>query len=192
MRNKIAIALGLLFAIASTTAASTVNFAWNASTGQVDGYRLYESTNAGTSFFAVLTTTNLFASVTNIVQGTNYQFRVTAFNVDVESLPSNTLNVRVPFAAPTAPGGLSTTVISATRIDLNWRDMASNENGFKLERKKGGDVVFALVATLPPNTVSYIDNTLKPRRSYCYRLLAFNDEGNSPYAGPACDRTNRN
>lgn len=171
---------------------SSITFAWSTpATGLVTGYKLYQSINGGSTFLPVLTNATTTVTVSNLVQGVTYQHYVTAFNQDAESLPSNISINRIPFAAPSAPQNLSPTVISATRIDLNWRDMAANETGFKLERKKGSDPDFALLATLPANSVSYIDNSLKPARRYCYRLYAFNDAGQSTYAGPVCDRTDR-
>jgi hypothetical protein len=178
----------LLFACPLSEAAS-ITFGWTASSGTVAGYKLYQSNNGGASFVPVLTNVTTTSTVSNLVQGVTYQHYVTAFNQDAESLPSNISTNRIPFAAPSAPQNLVPTVISATRIDLNWRDMASNEKGFKLERTKGSSTDFSLVATLAPDTISFIDNSLKPRRSYCYRIYAFNDTGNSGYSGPACVKT---
>jgi fibronectin type 3 domain-containing protein len=178
-----------LLLLAQSVLGASITFTWSASTGTIAGYKLYQSGNGGVTFVPILTNVTTTVTLSNLVQGVTYQHYVTAFNQDAESAPSNVSTNRIPFTAPSAPQNLTPTVISVTRIDLIWQDMASNESGFRIERTKGSSNDFALIATLPANTLSYIDNSLKPRRSYCYRLYAFNEAGNSTYAGPACERT---
>jgi fibronectin type 3 domain-containing protein len=182
--------LVLLFAAQAAFGAS-INFVWLASTGNPTGYKLYQSTNGGATFTPVLTNTTTSATVSNLTLGVTYQHYVTAFNQDAESGPSNVTTNRIPFTAPSPPSNLSTTVTSASRIDLNWQDMADNEDGFGIERAIGSGGPFIRIGTSPANTSSFIDNTLQKRTRYCYRLFAFNSVGNSAYAGPACDRTDR-
>jgi hypothetical protein len=90
--------------------------------------------------------------------------------------------------APNAPTGLITLATSAASIQLNWTDNATNENGFRVERKTGSGA-FAQVVELPANTISYTDNGLLASTSYTYRVYAFNNTGNSGYSNESTAQT---
>jgi hypothetical protein len=61
--------------------------------------------------------------------------------------------------------------VSPTGIQLNWFDESAIESGFLIERAlAGGD--FEPLATRPPNTSSYLDNTLPPMTAAAYRVRA--------------------
>ncbi len=87
--------------------------------------------------------------------------------------------------APAAPGNLSATAVSGSRLTLAWTDRAGNETGFKLERKTGAGGTFALIATLAENSTSFQDAGLSPATLYCYRVRATNSLGDSPFSNEA-------
>jgi predicted phage tail protein len=114
---------------------------------------------------------------------TSYSYRVRAFNGTVPSNYSNTLPVttpQVPATPPTAPSNLRANNVTATAVPLTWQDKSTNETHFLLERAPSGGA-FALLVTLPANTVSHIDATVSPATKYSYRLRAGNSGGNSAY-----------
>jgi Concanavalin A-like lectin/glucanases superfamily/Divergent InlB B-repeat domain len=93
-------------------------------------------------------------------------------------------------AAPAAPAGLSATAPDAIQIALGWTDMASNENGFRVERSTTGPGgPFTLIATLGANANSYTDGPLSAATEYCYRVRATGDCGFSAYSSVACATT---
>jgi hypothetical protein len=75
---------------------------------------------------------------------------------------------------PSSPGSLYAYSTGKGAIELRWSDNAQEERGYRVFRN--GD----LVATLPPGTTSYIDTGLQPGRRYDYRVVAFNEGGESP------------
>jgi len=75
---------------------------------------------------------------------------------------------------------------SAGELQLDWTDTATNEDGFKIERKAGTSGTYAQAATVGANVTSYTDSTLVDGATYCYRLFAFNSAGNSPYSSEMC------
>jgi hypothetical protein len=83
--------------------------------------------------------------------------------------------------APTAPSGLTVTIIKENMVSLSWTDNADNEYGYKIERKKEGGL-FAQIRILNSDTVSYTDKVPEPGLSYTYRIRAYNDGGNSGYS----------
>jgi chitodextrinase len=92
---------------------------------------------------------------------------------------------------PSAPAGLTTTVISDTQINLSW--MASTDNvgvtGYKVERCQGvGCSNFAQIAT--PTATSFSDTGLTGSTSYSYRVRATDAAGNlSNYSSTATTST---
>lgn len=115
----------------------------------------------------------------NSSSGANTQFlaSVTGFRyADAQSyLPSN-LNLLNGYVnvTPADPTNLVATTVSSSRIDLTWTDNATNEYGYRLERKTAtGSWTF--VADLPENTTSYQNTGLTKKTAYSYRVVAYAD-----------------
>jgi len=79
---------------------------------------------------------------------------------------------------PLAPSNLTGTVISTRQINLSWTDNATNEDGYKIERKTGNGN-FAVVGSMGADLTTYNDLGLTPNTSYTYRVYAYNSAGNS-------------
>ena len=77
----------------------------------------------------------------------------------------------------------------AAQITVKWVDSATNESGFKVERKQGTSGTYSQIATVDPDITSYIDSTVSARTTYCYRVHAYNLAGNSPYMNEVCVTT---
>ncbi len=86
---------------------------------------------------------------------------------------------------PSAPSGLSATVISKTQINLSWNDNSDNETGFMIERKTGETGSYELIFTTNANISSYSDTGLTPNTKYYYRIKAYNEIGESSYSNEA-------
>jgi predicted phage tail protein len=112
---------------------------------------------------------------------------------------SNTAVIQVGAAqgTPTSPTNLAATLQSGPQVSLTWRDNATNETGFVIERSTDGGLNWTQVGTAPPrnNTgnVTYVDATVTFGISYLYRVAAVNGTGlsveyatlTSPVAVPA-------
>jgi hypothetical protein len=79
--------------------------------------------------------------------------------------------------------------VNAASFQLTWVDNSQNEDGFNIERKVDTDSTFSLIATVGANVTSYYDDNLANNTTYCYRVNAFNDAGNSAYTNEACGET---
>ncbi|MFN3396399.1 MAG: S8 family serine peptidase, partial [Thermodesulfovibrionales bacterium] len=77
------------------------------------------------------------------------------------------------------PTGLNASAKSSTEITLSWSDNATGEDGYRIERKVPGGI-YATIATLGPDATSYTDTGLNPSSTYYYRVIAFNNIGESP------------
>ncbi len=71
------------------------------------------------------------------------------------------------------PDNVVATLLDNLTVRLTWNDRATNENSYVLERKAGAGGTFLLLATLSPNSTSYMDNSgLALGTSYFYRVGA--------------------
>jgi len=91
---------------------------------------------------------------------------------------SETGNTSVVKVVPLAPSDLIATLISGSKVKLDWVDKSTNEDGFKIERKTGGSG-FALVGMTGKDITTYSDSGLTNGSSYTYRLYAYNTAGAS-------------
>jgi hypothetical protein len=87
---------------------------------------------------------------------------------------------------PAAPTNLAATLQAGPKVRLAWRDNATNETGFAIERSTDG-VNFTQIATAPPRAgtgnTSYVDTTvLASDLTYTYRVKAVNQMGGSAYS----------
>ena len=83
---------------------------------------------------------------------------------------------------PAPPGALAGTG-DFSAITLTWTDNATNETGYRVERRDSAaaeaTVTWTTVATLPAGATSHRDATVTAGASYIYRVQAFNAAGAS-------------
>lgn len=88
---------------------------------------------------------------------------------------------------PATPGNLGATAVTSSLIRLNWTDHATDESGYRVERKTEG--AWAEIASLGPDETLFFNAGLSPNTTYSYRVRAWNDNGNSPYSNEASATT---
>ena len=83
-------------------------------------------------------------------------------------------------------GVVGPTPPAANRVVLSWLDHATDETGYRIERKTEPNGTFQLVGTAPADSTSYTDQWgLRSNTQYTYRVQAYNLGGPSPYSLPA-------
>ncbi len=88
--------------------------------------------------------------------------------------------LNVARTAPKAPSALTATSINANRLDLAWKDNSTDETGFSLQRRAGGSTdPWVQVGAVVPNVRSYSDFTVVNGSKYDYRVVAYNQAGDS-------------
>jgi len=112
----------------------------------------------------------------NLIVGTTYFIVVDGFGPSAGDFAFS-LTPTLP-RAPVAPSDLTATAVSPTQIDLAWGDNSGDEQGFRIERSLDG-FAFSEIAAVGSNVTAFSDTTVSPDTLYFYRVLAFNNFGNS-------------
>ena len=170
-----------------------VALTWTDNATNETSYVVRRSVNGGA--FAALATLAANAGTgtmtytdTTTTLGNTYAYQVQAINGVIVSAFSNTASVTVA-AAPAAPTTLTATLQAALgtapKIALSFRDNATTETGFGVERSVNGGA-FAAITTLPAKTgtgtVTYTDTAVAAGNSYAYRVRAVNGTIVSAYS----------
>jgi hypothetical protein len=104
----------------------------------------------------------------------------TRYGVDVGTIGGGACN------PPAAPVGLTATAPDYRTVDLSWADVSADEYGFRLERSTGGPGAFDELAEFGPNATAYTDTTVIALTEYCYRVFAYNGDGDSESSNVEC------
>ena len=204
---------GLTAAVTGTANNPTVNLIWTDNSGKEIQFTIQRATdNTFTSGLTAFTFVNPNPAVPNqvafqdttVARTTQYWYRVFANGNTVGDLltpgfptmaadsVSNTVQIQTGAApaAPAAPTNLTAIPQAGPQVSLTWRDNATNETGFVVERCTVVPPAitcsnFAQIAAPGPrnNTgnVTYVDTAVAFGNSYLYQVKAFNAGGSSAY-----------
>lgn len=188
--------------LVASSSNGSVNLAWAAS-GEANllGYHVYRATSAYGPFARLTPSPLATPSFTDSTgsSGTSYSYMVRTLKM--ESSPGGTyanlsqgemISLAVATGAagiPLNPTGLTVAQASSVSAQLSWRDNASDETGYRVERKSGPSGSFSLLTTLPANTTSCTDpGPFSANETYYYRAFATNGAGDSaPSSGASFD-----
>lgn len=77
----------------------------------------------------------------------------------------------------------------AAKNTLAWTDNSDNEDSFLVESKAedcaASTLIFAQIASVSVNAVTYVDTAVTEGLTYCYRVRASNSVGQSSYSNMA-------
>jgi titin len=169
------------------TTNTTVKLSFTDNSGAAVTYLILRKSGAGSfaqvgSVTAITGTVNYTFTDTGLIPNTAYTYEIVGQNAGGNS------NASAPVAAltlpnvPTAPIGLSATVISQSEIDLAWSDTAGDESGFKVRRAvvtKGIIGPYVVVAVTSSTGTTFADQGLSSNTTYAYQVTAVNAGGES-------------
>jgi len=156
-----------------------VELTWRDNSDDEDGFRVYRNGEQ----VATLGPNSTSYTDTNVRKGESYNYRVASFNQSGESSTSRSLTVNLPVEVSNAPGGLSSRVLSPTKIRLTWDDNSDNEEGFRIYRNGNR------VSTVGPNSTKFVHKGLQGETRYCYEVVAYNRSGESGSTNRNCAMT---
>jgi hypothetical protein len=185
---------------ATRQAGPQVRLAWRDNATNESAFIIERSTD-GTNFTQIATapvrnnTGNVTFTDTTVKTATTsmtYTYRVAAINPVGASAYSNTVSILVPLATPpAAPTTLTATLKTGPQIGLSWKDNATNETGFVIQRSTDG-VNFTQIGTAPAltatGTVTFTDTAITKsvaNVTYSYRVAAVNGTGTSAFSNTA-------
>jgi len=162
-----------------------INVFWVDNSNNEDGFEVQRRVNQGAWSSVALTESNstIFVDMEIQVAG-EYEYRVRAKKGALASSFDNSNVVTIAekeavITKPAAPTNLSAVVVEAI-VTLTWKDNASNEQGFKIERREQGGT-WSQVNMAAANVTSYANNTVMAGKTYEYRVKAYNQAGDSAY-----------
>jgi FtsP/CotA-like multicopper oxidase with cupredoxin domain len=172
--------------LTATLNGAQVDLSWTDNATDETGFVVERSDNGGG--FAVIATLPgadiVSYSDTAVASGNLYEYQVAATNAFGQSGYSNIATIDMTEAVPADPTDLVAEVLSATQVNLTWTDNATTETSFVIERSDNGGA-FAQIATLPADSVTFVDGTVVVPNSYTYRVAAVNGVGPSGYSNEA-------
>jgi hypothetical protein len=168
---------------ATAASAGQINLTWVNVAGET-GFQILRSTD-GLTWTQIGTTGSGVTSYQNtgLSASTTYYYEVKAVDAGGSSAPSNqaSATTSATVSAPSAPSNLTATVTSATSVVLAWKDNSTNEAGFAVEVSTNGKS-WTVVVQVGTGVTSYTDAALVARKTYAFRVRAFNSGGYSAYS----------
>jgi hypothetical protein len=161
---------------------------WDASTGDVSGYKIYYGLSQGNYPFSddVGNVTQYSLSNFSLSEGTTYYFVVRAYNASGESDNSNVTTYSVPDSLdttpPLSPQGVAGKIANDD-IVLTWK--ANSESDFSVYRVYYGTSSRDYGLPIPVNRTKYSISGLNSNVTYYLAVTAVDTSGNeSGYSSP--------
>jgi len=165
--------------LASTVDASTLQLSWTEHSANETGYLVERSFSSGAGFsqIAVLTTNTTSYTDNGLTDGTEYFYRVRAYNDNGSSAYSNESSATTLFTPPLAPSNLTFGPITTSSIQLNWNDNSDNEDGFRISQSSTLNGTYIIVGTVGANVRQFNRTGLSENTEYFFRVTAYNAGG---------------
>ena len=128
---------------------------------------------------------------TGLTPSTTYHYRVRARNATEQSqfsAPDSATTQAAPNPVA-APSDLSASAVSASQINLQWADNASNETGFVVERDTSSSFSSPQATNLGANATTHSATGLSADTTYHFRVRARNASESSGWSNTASDTT---
>jgi hypothetical protein len=171
---------------ATAISSSQISLSWTDNSAAETGFKIERSPVDNLHFTQVATVGTNVSTFTDsgLAESTKYYYRVRAYNALVNSTYTSEKNATTLANVPAAPSGLMVTSTTSSNISLAWTDNSGNEQGFRIQRKKGATGTYTEIGTRGANVTTYTDNdsALLDGTQYYYKVCAYNTAGNSPFS----------
>lgn len=159
----------------TSISSSSVSLSWS-NVANETGYRVFQwnSQGGGWSQIGETEADRSFFTVTGLAGGTQYLFKVSAYNA-AGGAESSAVSVTTQIDRPSAPT-LSATAVSSSAVSLTWNDVA-NEDGYRILQWRGGS--WAHIATTGAGATGFTVSGLAAGTTYTFIVVAYNTAGSA-------------
>lgn len=168
--------------LANVSGSSGVGLAWQDNALDEDGFIIERSSSLEPTWGELI---RLGAGAVNftdpqVERDTQYSYRVVAYRVIGNQTCRATETPEISAVTSPLPVlELEGALVTSTSIALTWLDQAAWEAGYRIERRKDGEVENVVLAEIEADAVVYTDATMEDGTGYVYRVIAFNAGGDS-------------
>jgi len=166
-----------------------VDVAWKDNSGVEDGYEVQRATAQAGPYVAVASLPANAVSYRNngLTTNTTYWYRVRATKDGGFGDFSDVASATPFLAPPNAPSGTNTMPYYGVAIIVTWVDNATNEDGFRVERTVDGGATWIAFGPIGRDQTGLQDYSFQTaEQPVCYRVIAFNAQGDSPPSNTDC------
>jgi formylglycine-generating enzyme required for sulfatase activity/subtilisin family serine protease len=161
---------------ATPFSATQINLVWRDIATNETGYQISRRETVGGTWGVLATIAAGATSYADkgLMPGTGYSYIVSAVGIGSTLSSSATVSV-ITYGLTAVPTGIAATAFSSTQINLRWTDAATNETGYRIERRLTSDTsssALSLVASIAANTASYQNTGLANSTGYTYVVSA--------------------
>lgn len=177
---------------ATANAYNRITLNWADNSSNESGFEVVRATNSAGPFIPLATTAAATTSYvdTTLLPQTIYYYKVRSVGTGGASAFTATASATTQ-ALPTAPAAPSSLklFVGVKQFTLNWTDNAATETGVEIFRSTNDISNYRLIATLAPNTTSYVDATIFPNVTYYYKVRAKVNGNNSAFSNEVIGKT---
>ncbi|MBN2384248.1 fibronectin type III domain-containing protein [bacterium] len=169
---------------AETTSITKITLTWQDVSNKEEGFSIERKKEGETTPHTINVEKNTTSYTdSDLAYNTTYHYRIRSYFNSMMSDYSNEAVANTQFFDPDlpnyfkyhAPTDLSAEYDTATKtIHLEWKDNATIEGGFKIDRKKAGGP-YVIQYSVPQNSTSYDDGDYESNTTYTYRVCAFRE-----------------
>jgi formylglycine-generating enzyme required for sulfatase activity/subtilisin family serine protease len=166
--------------MATAFSSTQINLGWVDAATNETGYRIERRLTSDTSPSALSLVADIAANITSyqntgLANSTGYTYVVSAI-APGGALVSAATVAATTFGPTAVPTGVTATAFSSTQINLSWTDAATNETGYRIERRQttgtGSTTAFSLLVNLGAGVTTYSNTGLLAATGYAYRVSA--------------------
>jgi len=128
----------------------------------------------------------------DLIEGTEYEFRITAENLAGTGLPSqpcHPFTAKNPYDKPSPPIKVKYGTVTKSSIELSWDEPLSNGGspilGYEIEKRNAKTLYWSRLSNIGTiNSLFTVVTNLKEGAEYDFRVIAFNVAGDSDPSSP--------
>ncbi len=156
---------------------TSMKISWTASKN-VGGYEVWKSTssNSGFALAATVSASNTNTTITSLVPGTRYYFKVRAYKtVNNQKLYSAYTAVETAIASPSAPTNVKATATSPSTVRINWTAPAGMDfvQVWRASKPNAEQKDYVLLGTYKATDGQSVSKLLTPNRTYYYKVRGY-------------------